>query len=114
MKPSKFISYILIGVCVFFCFYVSLRIVVAIKKDLPVSLFSYSISYVPTDSMEDKIMAGDYVLFKETTFGEVDVDDIIVYKSKTGKMKDNFIIHRVIEEHNGYFITQGDNNLLPL
>ena len=48
MKFSKIISYVLIGICVLFCFYVSAEIVVAVKKDLPVSLFSYSISYVPT------------------------------------------------------------------
>lgn len=113
MKVSKFISYILLGVCIFLCFYVSFQIVVAIKRDLPVSLFSYSVSYVPTNSMEDEIMPGDYVLFKKTEFGQVDVNDVIVYKSKSGNMKGNYIIHRVIEEHNGYFITQGDNNPLP-
>ena len=113
MKQSKFISYILIGVCIFLCFYISFEVVVAIKNDLPVSIFSYSVSYVPTDSMEDEIMAGEYVLFKETTFSEVDVEDIIVYKSKTGSMQGQYIIHRVIEEHNGYFITMGDNNVLP-
>ena len=113
MKQSKFISYIMIGVCAFLCFYVSFKTVVAIKNDLPVSIFSYSISHVPTNSMENEIMAGDYVLFKETTFGEVDENEIIVYKSKNGDMAGKFIIHRVIEEHNGYFITKGDNNPLP-
>ena len=111
MKPSKYIAYMLLGVIIFLCFYVSIEVVIAIKEDMPVSLFSYSVSYVPTNSMENEIMAGDYVLFKETTFGEVDVDDIIVYKSE--KLNGQYIIHRVIEEHDGYFITQGDNNYIP-
>ena len=113
MKFSKIISYVLIGICVLFCFYVSAEIVVAVKKDLPVSLFSYSISYVPTNSMEDEIMAGDYVLFKKVDFEQVDVDNIIVYKSRSDDMLGRYIIHRVIEENDDYFITQGDNNLLP-
>ena len=113
MKLSKIISYVLIVICTFLCFYISFQIVVAIKNDLPVSLFSYSISYVPTDSMEDEIMPGECVLFKKTSFEQIDVNDIIVYKSKSGNMEGKYIIHRVVEEHEGYFITQGDNNPLP-
>lgn len=113
MKISKFISYIFLGICIFFCFHISFEIFVAVKRDLPVSVFNYSISYVPTNSMEDEIMSGDYILFKKTEFRFVDVDDVIVYKSKSGDMKGNYIVHRVIEEHSGYFITKGDNNILP-
>ena len=113
MKLSKIIYYSLIGIFTVLCFYISFEVINAIKSDLPVSLFSYSISYVPTDSMEDEIMPGEYVLFKKTSFEQVDEKDIIVYKSKSGDMKGNYIIHRVIEEHDDYFITMGDNNPLP-
>ena len=113
MKLSKIIYYSLIGLFTFLCFYISFEVISAIKNDLPVSVFSYSISYVPTNSMEDEIMPGEYVLFKKTSFEQVDEDDIIVYKSKSGDMKGNYIIHRVMEEHDDYFITQGDNNPLP-
>ena len=113
MKPSKIIYYTFVMLFTLLCFYVSIEIVIAVKKELPVSLFSYSISFVPTDSMEDEIMPGDYVLFKKTDFTKVEKDDIIVYKSKTGEMAGKYIIHRIIEEHGDYFITQGDNNPLP-
>lgn len=113
MKPSKIIYYGFVVLFTLLCFYVSIEIVVALKKELPVSLFSYSISYVPTNSMEDEIMPGDYVLFKKADFDDVNEDSIIVYKSKTGEMAGNFIIHRIIEDHGDYFITQGDNNPLP-
>ena len=113
MKLSKIIYYSLIGVFTVLCFYISFEVISAIKNDLPVSLFSYSISYVPTDSMEDEIMPGEYVLFQKTSFEQVDEEDVIVYKSKSGDMKGNYIIHRVIEEYDDYFITKGDNNPLP-
>lgn len=113
MKVNKIINYVLVGLITLLCFYISIEIVVALKNEMPVSLFSYSVSYVPTDSMEGEILVGDYVLFKKTDFKEIDKNDIIVYKSKTGEMAGNFIIHRVIEEHDDYFITQGDNNPIP-
>ena len=113
MKLSNIIQYVLIGLTVIFCFYLSIEVVVAVKNELPVSLFSYSISYVPTNSMEDEIMPGDYVLFKKTDFSKVNENDVIVYKSKSDDMYGKFIIHRVIEEHEDYFITKGDNNPLP-
>ena len=113
MKPSKIIYYGFVALFTLLCFYVSIEIVIALKKELPVSLFSYSISYVPTNSMEDEIMPGDYVLFKKADFDDVKEESIIVYKSKTGEMAGNFIIHRIIEDHGDYYITKGDNNPLP-
>lgn len=113
MKLNKIVPYICLAICTFLCFYISVEVIVAIKNDKPVSLFSYSISYVPTDSMKDEIMPGDYVLFKKTSFEQIDVEDIIVYKSKTGQMEGKYIIHRVIEEYDDYFVTKGDNNALP-
>ena len=113
MKLSKIIYYSLIGIFTVLCFYISFEVISAIKNDLPVGLFSYSISYVPTNSMEDEIMPGEYVLFQKTSFEQVDEEDVIVYKSKSGNMQGKYIIHRVIEEYEDYFITKGDNNPLP-
>jgi len=71
--------------------------------------FGYSISYVPTESMEPTIHADDYVLFHEANFDNVGVGDIIIYRSNSGR----FIIHRIIEKTNDYIICQGDNNPIP-
>ena len=77
MKVNKIINYVLVGLITLLCFYISIEIVVALKNEIPVSLFSYSVSYVPTDSMEGEILVGDYVLFKKTDFKEIDKNDII-------------------------------------
>lgn len=113
MKVNKIINYVIVGLITLLCFYISIEIVVAIKNEMPVSLFSYSVSYVPTDSMENEIMTGDYVIFKKTDFSEINVNDVVIYRSKTGDMEGRLIIHRVIEEYDNYFVTQGDNNPIP-
>lgn len=91
------------------CLYAAVEVIVASNQKRPPSFFGISISNVPTHSMEDTIQAGDYVLFKKVTFEDVKLHDIIVYRSKEGDMAGNFIIHRVVEIHDDYLITQGDN-----
>ena len=88
------------------CITIILEVVISTVEGRTPRFFGYSVSYVPTESMEPTINAGDYVLFKATTFEEVNVDDIIIYRSNTGR----FIIHRIIEKTNEYIICQGDNN----
>ena len=113
MKLSKIIEFVLVGIFVSLCFYISIEVVVALKTKNPVRLFTYSLSYVPTESMETEIMAGDYVLFQKVDYEEVNVDDIIVYRSEDSKTYGMYIIHRVIEKNDNYLITKGDNNPLP-
>lgn len=86
--------------------------IVAMNKNKPVSFFGYSYSYVPTESMEPTIMAGDSVIFKKVSYESVKVGDIVVYKSID---KGIYIIHRVVEkvvdeDENVYFVMRGDNN----
>ena len=76
------------------CITIILEVVISTVEGRTPRFFGYSVSYVPTESMEPTINAGDYVLFKATTFEEVNVDDIIIYRSNTGR----FIIHRIIEK----------------
>ena len=56
--------------------------------------------------MEPTIHADEYVLFHQATFDTVDVGDIVIYRSESGR----FIIHRIIEKNNEYLICKGDNN----
>lgn len=112
MKKSKIIGVILTILCMALCLYIAIGVIVASKQQKPPSFFGISISYVPTDSMEDTIMTGDYVLFKKADYEDVGKNDIIVYRSKEGPMAGQFIIHRIIEEKDGYFVTKGDHNAL--
>lgn len=99
---SKFFTAVFFILCITTIF----EVVMATAEARTPRFFGYSVSYVPTESMEPTIMAGDYVLFKNTSFEEVKEEDIIVYRSASGR----FIIHRIIEKNDDYIICQGDNN----
>ena len=111
-KIKKIISYILTLLCVVIVLLTSIEVISATKDSRPPSLLGYSISYVPTESMEPEIEAGEYIYYKKTSFDDVDVDDIIIYKSKSGQMKGKYIVHRIVEKHDDYLIVKGDNNVI--
>ena len=112
MKKSKILGYILTGICLILCLIISVEVIVSGSEQRPPRFFGYSISYVPTNSMEPTIMAGDYILFCEASFDEVNVGDIIIYRSKEGVMAGNFIVHRVTEKYGDYLVTKGDFNTI--
>lgn len=103
---SKIASWIVVILVLFAVIKVSTQ---AAKGEIP-SLFGLSISNVPTNSMEDKLMPGDVVLFHHDTFENCKVGDIVVYHSKENHI---YIIHRVLEKHQTYLIMKGDNNPSP-
>lgn len=111
-KTRKIVNWGITLLCVILVLFTSVEVVNASKEGRPPAIFGYSISYVPTESMEPEISAGEYIYYKKTSFDDVSVDEIIIYKSKTGQMKDKFIVHRVIEKHDDYLIVKGDNNLI--
>ena len=88
------------------CASIILEVILSGVEGRTPQFFGYSVSYVPTESMEPTIKPGEYVLSQKTTFDNVNVDDIIIYKSSEGR----FIIHRVINKTEEYLICQGDNN----
>ncbi len=78
---------------------------IALKNNQIGSFFGYSISYVPTASMEPAISSGDTVLIKKGSIEDVEVGDIIVYFDGS-----KYVIHRAIKEvDENIFQTQGDN-----
>lgn len=85
--------------------------IVAMRNDKPVRIFGYSYSYVPTRSMEPTIKAGDSIIFKKTSYGSLEVGDIIVYRSQSGDTKGMYIVHRIVEETEEGFVMRGDNNV---
>lgn len=94
------------------CLFVATKVIIANVEGVPPAIFGYSLSEVPTNSMEPTINTGDYVFFHQTDYEDVLVGDIIVYKSKAASTNGMFIIHRVISIEDGYLTTKGDNNLI--
>ena len=108
-KVSKIIGYVVSFLWLILCLYITLEVINANNNNRPPRLFGYSVSYVPTNSMENEIMAGEYILFVKTTFDDVNENEIVVYRANDGK----YIVHRVIEKHEDYLIVKGDNNIAP-
>lgn len=77
------------------------------------SIFGYQVFRVSSGSMEPVLMKGDVILVKKVPYDEIQKDDIITYKSRTGEMEGEMITHRVVTDpvvNNGVycFQTQGD------
>lgn len=106
IKKSTIIGYVISILCLLACLYITIEVIMSNTEERPPRIFGLSVSYVPTESMEPVINAGDYVLFVEASYDDVFVNDIIVYKSSEGR----FIIHEVIEKNDSYIITKGCNN----
>ncbi len=67
------------------------------------NFFGYSMFEVQTKSMEETISAGDWIIVKLGS--KVKLNDVITYK------QDNeYITHRLVDIHNGTYVTQGDAN----
>ncbi|MDD4795667.1 MAG: S24 family peptidase [Bacilli bacterium] len=67
------------------------------------NFFGYSMFEVQTDSMEETISAGDWIIVKLNS--KIKLNDIITFK-----VNDDYITHRVVEIHSGTYITMGDAN----
>jgi len=100
----------LTGIIVLLIIYMLVCNVIAVREEKPVSYFGYSYSYVPTESMEPTIMAGDSIIFKKTSYDSCEVGDIIIYKSQAGETKGLYIVHRIVEITDEGFVVKGDNN----
>ncbi|MFA5561006.1 MAG: signal peptidase I [Acholeplasmataceae bacterium] len=84
----------------------------AFAKNELFHLFGYAYSVVPTDSMEgsnsNTVKKGDIVFIDRTPYEDLEVGDIIVFKSDEGRL----IIHRIhsYDKSSGEIITHGDKN----
>ena len=75
------------------CIYITCQVIYGNVTNQPPSIFTLSISYVPTSSMEPNIHASDYVLFHKINYDDAKIGDIIVYYSSK---EEKYIIHRVV------------------
>ena len=109
-KLGKFISICICIIIVFFLiFNVSLIITSYIKPGETPNFFGIKSFTIVSESMEPKINKQDVIFIKEVDKDELEVGDIISFK--TGEIINT---HRIvkIEEQNGeeVYITKGDNN----
>lgn len=82
--------------------------IVATKNNSIASFFGYSISYVPTPSMEPTIESNSTVIFDQNySYDDLNIGDIIVYYNTDLNI---YVIHRIVESTNSGFVTKGDNN----
>ena len=72
------------------------------------NVFGYRIFYIPTESMMPVIHPGDFVIGVPVDYEDVQVGDIVTYKSKSNGIT---ICHRVIERTEEGLVFKGDNNV---
>lgn len=87
--------------------------VVSATTGNPANIFGYSLSYVPTNSMETTIHQDSFIVIKKAKYEDAKIDDIIVYRAKTGQVKGLLVVHRIVDITEEGYITQGDNNPAP-
>ena len=74
------------------------------------SIFGYTYSVVPTNSMEPEINVGDSVIGHKVKYSSLDIGQDIIYHYVTDDY-DIFVVHRIIRYDEGKgFKTQGINN----
>ena len=60
--------------------------------------------------MEPVIPERSFILISKVSPEEIEVGDIIIFKSDDPSIKDKYNTHRVIEIRGNEFVTKGDNN----
>lgn len=97
-----------------FLFIVTIYVLIAgtnaIKKGDMMSIFGYTYSVVPTNSMEPEINVGDSVIGHKVKYDSLEIGDDIIYHLVTDEV-DIFVVHRIINYEEGLgFQTKGINN----
>lgn len=97
-----------------FLFIVTIYVLIAgsmaIKNGDMMSIFGYTYSVVPTNSMEPEINVGDSVIGHKVKYDSLEIGDDIIYHLVTDEV-DIFVVHRIINYEEGLgFQTKGINN----
>lgn len=97
-----------------FLFIVTIYVLIAgtnaIKKGDMMSIFGYTYSVVPTNSMEPEIQVGDSVIGHKVKYSSLEIGDDVIYHYIHDGV-DIFVVHRIIRYDEGEgFKTQGINN----
>jgi len=110
-KICKGIISAILSVIIIILAYFIVANIIATKNNSIASFFGYSISYVPTPSMEPTIESNSTIIFdQDYSYDDLNVGDIIVYRNIDENI---YVIHRIISKTEYGFVTQGDNNSIP-
>ena len=92
---------------------VLLFVVVSKITNHTVFLFGKTTAWVMTESMEPQIPARSYILVRRVEPSEIQVGDVIMFKSDDPGIKGSYNTHRVVDilGDGEEFITKGDANL---
>ncbi len=101
---------LLAAICI--CLYTTVQVL----SNGYVSVGGYSCFRVITGSMEPSIAVGELIIAKETDISEIQINDIVCYRSESPQMLGSTITHRVVDklsDNQGKvkLITKGDANL---
>ena len=109
-KVSKYLVKSLTIAFFLLAFYILIFGSIARKNNQLLSIFGYSYSSVPTNSMSgdnsDSFDAGSFIISKKVKFENIKVGDIIIFQDKN-----ILVVHRVVDiNDDGSLVTKGDNN----
>ena len=76
----------------------------------PIFLFNKTTMWVMTQSMDPTIAPKTYILVEKASADDVDVGDIIVFRSTDPRIAGSFNTHRIIAKSGNEIVTKGDNN----
>lgn len=101
---------LLLAAAVAFCVFVLYQI----RRDGYVTIFGCSVFHVVSGSMEPEIPVGALIISKKTEIEDIEVEDIISFRSLESYMQGSIVTHRVVEIHKKdgelALVTQGDAN----
>lgn len=76
----------------------------------PMFVFNRTAMWVLTESMDDTIPPKTYILVEKATADDVDVNDVVVFRSTDPRIYGQYNTHRIISKTGNVFVTKGDNN----
>lgn len=111
-KKIYVISSIFLAVAASICLFFSIQVM---TKGY-VTVGGYSMFRVVTGSMEPTISTGSLLICKNTKIENIEVDDIVCYRTKISEIYGSIVTHRVVDkmkDENGkiYLETRGDANV---
>lgn len=103
------LNILLYGILLILTFLIARAVYSSAVNKVP-SYFGYSVVRIVSNSMEDTISKGDYILIRSTPVNEMNEGDIITFYSKDPQLKGAPNTHRIIKIEGEYFTTKGDAN----
>ena len=108
IKIAKWVLKILFGIMV--VFFLGIFILSKVTST-PIFLFRRTTMWVLTESMDPTIPPRTYILVEKATADDVEVGDIIVFRSDDPRIQGQFNTHRLVEKNGDVLVTKGDNNV---